>query len=197
MTNKYSLDVCTQRIEELKSTRRIGEHCLIVAVGNKIDLPREVGREEAIASFEKCGVPASHYFETSAKTCEGVKEFLEGTLRLWYEANNDHLNDFIAEPRFVDISKEQLSLKMVFIGESSTGAKTSLVLRVVKNTFNEKGHPTIAAAFITHKLKVDLVQYKLDLWGLSSSMFLFCFISSLFSRFLVVVEQILLVKNGI
>ena len=98
VTNKESLDVCIWRIEDLKKRMGIGERCLIVAVGNKIDLPRKVSREEAISSFEKCGIPASHYFETSAKTGEGVNKFLEGTLRLWYEANKDHLNDFKSEP---------------------------------------------------------------------------------------------------
>ena len=97
VTNKESLDVCIWRIEDLKKNKNVGERCLFVAVGNKIDLPRKVSREEAIASFEKRGVPASHYFETSAKTGEGVNEFLEGTLRLWYEANRKHLNDYITE----------------------------------------------------------------------------------------------------
>ena len=95
VTAKESLYTCKTVAEGVMEREK---RCLVVVVGNKIDLPRVVSREEAISFFEGCGVPSDHYFETSAKTGEGVEKFLEGTLRLWYEANKDHLNDFIAEP---------------------------------------------------------------------------------------------------
>jgi len=62
--------------------------------GNKIDLPRIVVREEALSFFEGYDVPASHYFETSVKTGDGVDDFLVETLRLWHDANKDHLDGY-------------------------------------------------------------------------------------------------------
>ena len=58
----------------------------IVVVGNKIDLidKREISTEEARQHFESME-PSVPYFETSAKTGEGVNELFEGTLRFWLE----------------------------------------------------------------------------------------------------------------
>ena len=101
VTRRESLDDCRILINDYvwKLQQHCEQRCLIVAVGNKIDLPREVSREEAVAFFEKCGVPASHYFETSVKTGEGVEKFVVNTLRLWHEANKDRLDDFKPKPK--------------------------------------------------------------------------------------------------
>ena len=58
----------------------------MVAVGNKIDLSdkREISTEEARAHFEEKGVP---YFETSAKTGEGVNELFDAVGRTLIQQN--------------------------------------------------------------------------------------------------------------
>ena len=82
VTHKESLEVCDRWIEEL---RHNAPECTIVAIGNKIDLAdrREVGFNEAVEHFDKLSVP---YFETSAKTGEGVNEAFEGAVRYWIQS---------------------------------------------------------------------------------------------------------------
>ncbi len=96
VTCKKTLGVCAKRIDYVKNCLRDG--FVLVAVGNKIDLPRKVSREEAISFFEEHGIPSSHYFETSAKSGEGVEELFVNAVRIWYEANKHHLSDFIEKP---------------------------------------------------------------------------------------------------
>ena len=88
VTSKETLEVCLRRVDETKKI--IEEESVIVGVGNMIDLERKVSREEAVTLFEEHGIPSDHYFETSAKTGEGVEEVFIGAVRLWYEANKHH-----------------------------------------------------------------------------------------------------------
>lgn len=66
--------------------RFLSDHCVLVAVGNKIDLPlrREVSTAAARAFFESYEPPIP-YFETSAKTGEGVDELLNQIVGLAME----------------------------------------------------------------------------------------------------------------
>lgn len=76
VTQRSTLATCDYWITEL---RKKGEPArTIVAVGNKIDLAdaREVSTEEARAHFAAMRPPV-RYFETSAKTGEGVNELFE------------------------------------------------------------------------------------------------------------------------
>ena len=59
--------------------------------------------------------------------------------------------------------------KIVLLGESATGAKTSLVIRFVKDTFDERGTATIGASFLAKVVEVDGFQVKLEIWGLCSN----------------------------
>eukprot|EP00727_Mastigamoeba_balamuthi_P007248 m51a1_g3143 putative rab gtpase (212) ;mRNA; r:310298-311313 len=59
--------------------------------------------------------------------------------------------------------KIQTGVKLVLLGEMSAG-KTSVVLRLVKNTFPDKVEPTIGAAFMVHKMPVDERTVKLEIW---------------------------------
>lgn len=85
VTRRETLHGCDRRIKEL---RKINPGCVIVAVGNKIDLAdsREVSAEEARAHFETVH-PSVPYFETSAKTGEGVNELFEAVTRMIIEGN--------------------------------------------------------------------------------------------------------------
>ena len=84
VNDRESFDTCDGWISELMSST----DCVIVAVGNKIDVDRKdwkVSSEEAREHF--CSTTASiPYFETSAKTGEGVNEAFEGAVRAWIES---------------------------------------------------------------------------------------------------------------
>ena len=90
VTHRDSMDACDYWAREIRGS---GVECLLVAVGNKIDLAheRQISTEEARAHFEEKGVP---YFETSAKTGEGVNEFFEAMVRLALER---HLPSLMAD----------------------------------------------------------------------------------------------------
>jgi len=59
--------------------------------------------------------------------------------------------------------KLEKGVKLVLLGEMNSG-KTSLVYRLVKNSFVERMEPTIGAAFMVKNMIVDGVQVKLEIW---------------------------------
>ena len=61
-----------------------------------------------------------------------------------------------------------LTAKVVFLGDAGNGAKTSLVLCLVRDVFHEDTASTVGAAFLTKDLVVDGVRVKLEIWGLRS-----------------------------
>jgi len=68
-------------------------------------------------------------------------------------------NDAQVSPK----DKLEKGVKLVLLGEMNSG-KTSLVYRLVKNSFVERMEPTIGAAFMVKNLQVDGVQIKLEIW---------------------------------
>ena len=86
VTNLESLTVCDRWIEELKSKKDYFKG-VIVAVGNKIDLidQRKISTEEAQEHFKSMDPPIP-YFETSAKTGEGVNELFESAVAMWLDS---------------------------------------------------------------------------------------------------------------
>jgi Ras-related protein Rab-5C len=56
-----------------------------------------------------------------------------------------------------------IQVKLVLLGEAAVG-KSSLVLRFVNNEFQENKEPTIGAAFLTQKCKVDDNIIKFEIW---------------------------------
>ena len=58
---------------------------------------------------------------------------------------------------------ETRNFKVVLLGEGSVG-KTSLVLRYVRNEFNEEHITTIQASFLNKKLTVDDTRVNLAIW---------------------------------
>ena len=81
VTRLETMDTCDRWIEEMHSKY---PECVVVAVGNKIDMVdrRVLSTEKARAHFVKKGVP---YFETSAKTGEGVNELFDAVVRMVIE----------------------------------------------------------------------------------------------------------------
>ena len=67
-------------------------NCMVIAVGNKIDLDdkRKVSSDEARFSCNSFNPPIP-YFETSAKTGEGVKELFEYALRTLLQTRGSSL----------------------------------------------------------------------------------------------------------
>ena len=55
-------------------------------------------------------------------------------------------------------------MKLVAIGDSATGAKTSAIHRFFDGTFDDGPMPTIGAAFRTKRVTLGNDLYKLDIW---------------------------------
>lgn len=92
VTDRSSLETCDRWIEELRKT---GEpDCVVVAVGNKIDLKeyRQISTEEAREHFERMEPPVP-YFETSAKTGEGVDELFDSVVQMIVERHTEFMNN--------------------------------------------------------------------------------------------------------
>ncbi|KAI8806068.1 ras family-domain-containing protein, partial [Cladochytrium replicatum] len=56
-----------------------------------------------------------------------------------------------------------IQVKLVLLGEAAVG-KSSLVLRFVNNEFQENKEPTIGAAFLTQKCKLEEKVIKFEIW---------------------------------
>ena len=91
VTNRESFKDCNQYINMLHDLR---PDCMLVAVGNKIDLvdQRQVSYDEARDYFNKFE-PAIPYFEVSALTGEGVNELFDKSLRLLIQTQEGILNE--------------------------------------------------------------------------------------------------------
>ncbi|KAJ3074777.1 Vacuolar protein sorting-associated protein 21, partial [Rhizoclosmatium hyalinum] len=56
-----------------------------------------------------------------------------------------------------------VQVKLVLLGEAAVG-KSSLVLRFVNNEFHENKEPTIGAAFLTQKCRLEDKIIKFEIW---------------------------------
>ena len=98
VTRAKGMSTCDDWIAQLHAADAPAR--VVVAVGNKIDLAdaREISTEDARAHFETMN-PSVRYFETSAKTGEGVDELFEAVLAMVAESNpaaltvNGNVND--------------------------------------------------------------------------------------------------------
>ena len=98
---------------------------------------------------------------------------------------------------FLSRAPQGLELETVFVGKSGVGAKTSLVVRIVKGTFSSCPESTIGAYFMSRKVFVDGIPYKIIMWGSSPSLpsFLLYIKFLSFLCLFISVQQIPLVKN--
>ena len=86
VTNDATFEDCKRYVNELRASEY---RCpVMVAVGNKIDLveERKIKTEEAKEYFSSLDPPVP-YFETSAKTGEGVNELFDSIIRLWLNSS--------------------------------------------------------------------------------------------------------------
>ncbi|KAK9895849.1 ras-domain-containing protein [Cystobasidium minutum MCA 4210] len=60
-------------------------------------------------------------------------------------------------------SSRGIQVKLVLLGESAVG-KSSLVVRFVQNDFQENKEPTIGAAFLTQKCRLEDKVIKFEIW---------------------------------
>lgn len=60
-------------------------------------------------------------------------------------------------------------IKVVLLGASGTGSKTSLLRRYATGGFNEMGEPTIGASFLVVDGTMDGVEVKMNVWGLQQN----------------------------
>ena len=99
VTSWGSMQKCDDWISKIK--RQEGLDCVVVAVGNKIDLvdKRKVSTKGARAHFEEMDPPIP-YFETSAKTGEGVNELFESVARMVLSRLNENTEKEEQKPRF-------------------------------------------------------------------------------------------------
>ena len=87
VTLAHGIRVCDDLIEYVRKNTEPGY--IVVAVGNGIDRESslEVSTEEARAHFEAMNPPVP-YFETSAKTGEGVNELFDAVLEMLSQKNS-------------------------------------------------------------------------------------------------------------
>lgn len=71
--------------------------------------------------------------------------------------NNTANNNLLAA------NMKPIQVKLVLLGEAAVG-KSSLVLRFVNNEFQENKEPTIGAAFLTQKCKLQDKIIKFEIW---------------------------------
>ena len=78
VTRAYTLHGCDRWIEHFARNK---VQCVVVAVGNKIDCigEREVSHEDAVKHFAEMKPPVP-YYETSARTSEGVQKLFEDVI---------------------------------------------------------------------------------------------------------------------
>ncbi|KAL7419245.1 Vacuolar protein sorting-associated protein 21 [Cryptotrichosporon argae] len=62
-----------------------------------------------------------------------------------------------------DDAAKAVQVKLVLLGEAAVG-KSSLVQRFVQNDFNENTSPTIGAAFLTQKCRLENRVVKFEIW---------------------------------
>lgn len=62
-----------------------------------------------------------------------------------------------------DSSMKAVQVKLVLLGEAAVG-KSSLVMRFCSNDFNENTSPTIGAAFLTQKCRLENRIVKFEIW---------------------------------
>ena len=87
ITNRQTFDECDKWI---KMAKEIAPTACMFAVGNKVDLfaERRVGREEAQGYFMEKKMP---YYETSARTGEGVDELFEAITAELFGPSNENV----------------------------------------------------------------------------------------------------------
>ena len=83
--------------------------------------------------------------------------------------NVEGANDKNAENEKEKVSQnnnpeDEICFKVAFLGDSGVGAKTSFVIRYVRDTFSYFGEPTIGAAFYPKNLVIRGKKVKLELW---------------------------------
>lgn len=59
--------------------------------------------------------------------------------------------------------KQFMNCKMVLLGDAAVG-KSSIVLRLTKNSFSEYGESTIGAAYVTTTVETENAQVKMEVW---------------------------------
>ena len=229
MDSEPSLEGADCRLKEL--FEKAPSDCVIVAVGNKIDVKenRFISTEEAIKHFhlyeeEGRSVP---YFETSAKTGVGVSELFKGVLRLWVQNGGPArllqqqqqkkrpkvkgtkeqksseglfgmfkktLNRRKEEPQakkgvtkayVFQALKGNDTPKIILVGPSGCGSKTSMVSYLMTGRPKEVNDPTVLDVYEWH-FQVDKRYFNVNLIGL------FCQITLLFLLIYVWVFMVLL-----
>ncbi|EGG05782.1 uncharacterized protein MELLADRAFT_77996 [Melampsora larici-populina 98AG31] len=71
--------------------------------------------------------------------------------------------DSSATPNKPQVDSRPVQVKLVLLGEAAVG-KSSVVLRFVQNDFQENKEPTIGAAFLTQKCRLEDKVIKFEIW---------------------------------
>ena len=74
--------------------------------------------------------------------------------------------------------RASISGKMVLLGDAAVG-KSSIVLRLTKNSFSEFGESTIGAAYVTTSIETETAVVKFELWYVFISFVSFLLLLSL------------------
>ena len=154
VTNKQSLEeIKTLWNKEIKENSKTN---LIYLLGNKIDLKDNIEvSENEVKEFPDNNT--IKHFQISVKNDINIQNFIDD-LKINIEKIDNNSQIFYGNP-----SKE--NYKVVFLGDSGVGAKTSLINRIIDDKFNENEMSTSGASyspkFIRLKSEKDVL---IEIW---------------------------------
>ena len=159
VTNKKSL----QEIIDYwyKQAKVLSKTNLIYLLGNKIDLQGDVKtREKEGKMFSNMN--NIKFFPISVKNNINVEDFLNDLKSNFENNNHNNINNGINETIFGNPSKN--SYRVILIGDSGVGSKTSLINVVIKNQFIPNAPSTNGASYHSKIITLKNGEFTIEFW---------------------------------
>ena len=148
LTNKQSFEeIITYWYKEIKKKYKTK---LIYLLGNKLDLKNKIEvKEDYVKKFSDKN--KIKYFSISVKNDINIQNLIDD-IKINIEKINNNINNGINEIIYGNPSKEEY--KVVLLGDSAIGAKTSLINRIAYNKFEPNPNCTLTNSYITKIIKL-------------------------------------------
>ena len=148
LTNKQSFEeIITYWYKEIKKKSKTK---LIYLLGNKLDLKNKIEvKEDYVKKFSDKN--KIKYFSISVKNDINIQNLIDD-IKINIQKINININNGINEIIYGNPSKEEY--KVVLLGDSAIGAKTSLINRIAYNKFEPNPNCTLTNSYITKIIKL-------------------------------------------